>query len=73
MLRSLNVKKRQEEKFFDKESAVNVSKGNGADRGRLVIKLSSKRLTEEQQAVLERGLKFAPTPRHVPIARMIYR
>ena len=41
------------------------------ERKNWVINLSSHQLTEDQRTVLERGLNFAPTPKHIPTTELI--
>ena len=38
---------------------------------RLVVNLSSKSLSDQQQRVLAKGLKFAPTPKSIPVKEIV--
>ena len=66
------AKERQKRKF---DTLIREHEGNRASVmshvGKWVINLSSKQLSDQQEKVLAKGLKFAPAPKSIPIKEII--
>ena len=58
------IKSRHQNKFLNLKSENDVP--STTDKSKWVINLSTKPLSKAERAVLEKGPKFAPTPRQIP-------
>ncbi|XP_068691539.1 uncharacterized protein [Montipora foliosa] len=66
-----NIEARHENKFTNLRMEAKNDSSNTIDRKNWVINLSHKPLSTAERSLLEKGPKFAPTPRNIPVKDIV--